>query len=882
LPLFLALVALGLAGNFYKASIFLNIDLIFGSVFALLALQFFGLGPGLLAAGAIASVTPLLWNHPYAIPILIAEVAIVGWLTVRRRLVLVLADTLYWLVVGMPLVALFYHGVMGVSLADTWVIMVKQAVNGITNALLARLIFTAVFFRGPSSRLAFHELLYNLLAVFTLCPALFLLTLDARHDFVAIERRLTSGLRQDSLQVSQRLAIWEGNRKTAIVHLAEMASTMSPEAMQPHLEQAAQSDVSFQAIGLINSRGISTAFFPLRDEQGRDNVGRDFADRPYIAPLRRTRQPMFSEVMMSKVGRLAPIVVVLAPVFDGQGEFAGYVAGLLCLDQLEEYLDISALRHESSYTLLDKNAQVIMTNRPGQAVMAPLPRLEGELIRVDAEVSRWWPTAPRQTPAFSRWQHAFYQVETPVGDLAEWKLLLEQPVAPFQREITDHYAKKLSELLLILLGVLALARWLSRRLLSALDTLRGLTRNLSLRLVDESPIDWPDSGFYEQAQLIENFREMAESLAAQFLENRHVREELQRLNLQLGTWVEERTVDLHRAKRLLEKTFASLHEAIFLVDSATCTIFDCNRTCETMFGYRREEMLGAHTSLLHVSEEMSARFAEEMGQPLLEQGVFETTFVLRRKDGSTFDSEHSITPIEDDEGVVVSHVCVVRDISERKRAEEVVSRALGEKTVMLKEIHHRVKNNMQVIHSLLGLQAKAVKDAATRAMFEERRDRVLSMALIHENLYRSDDLSSIDFKKYLQRLVSGISESYQRPDIRLLVVMEELALDITAAIPCGLIVNELVSNSLKHAFPGGRAGQITLGLRPQGEGLLTLVVEDNGIGFPAEIDFRHTASLGLQLVNVLSGQIHGTLDLVREEGTRFCLTFPPTKAVDVG
>jgi len=749
LPLFLALVALGLAANYYAIPIFPTVDLIFGSVFALLALQIFGLGLGLVAAGGIACVTPLLWNHPYAIPILIAEVAIVGWLTVRWRLLLVWADTLYWLLVGMPLFVLFYHGLMGVSLADVSVVMLKLAVNGITNAVIARLIFIAVSFRVASLRPAFHELLYNLMAFFILGPALTVLALDGRADSVALERSLCLGLSEDSLLVNQLLATWVGNRKTAIFQLAEMASTLSPEAMQPRLEQAAKSDVNFIWLGLMNGDGVSTASFPRRDELGRDTVGRDFSDRPYILELRRTLKPMLSEVMMSKIGRLAPIVAVLAPVKDGRGGYAGYVAGMLRLDQIEEYLDVAVLRHDGNYSLIDKNGQVIMSNRPGQAIMAPLARQEGQVTPMKDEISHWLPPLTPWTPGFTRWQQSLYLMESVVGDLAEWKLLLEQPVAPLQKELTHHYAVKLMELLVIMLGAMAMAHWLSRWLLTAIDTLRVLSRNLPVKLAAGVPLDWPDSRIREQAQLIDNFREMAESLARQFLENRRVSEELTRLNAQLGTWVEDRTAQLHQAKRLLEKTFASLNEAIFLVDTATRTISDCNPICEVMFGYRREEMLGASTALLHVSEEMFERFGQEMGQAIHDQGVFETTFVMRRKDGSTFDSEHSITAIDDDDGVVVSHVCVVRDITGRKQAEERVQRALQEKTVMLKEIHHRVKNNMQVIYTLLSLQAKGVDDAATRGMFEESRDRVMSMALIHENLYRSDDLSSIDFKRYL-------------------------------------------------------------------------------------------------------------------------------------
>ena len=224
---------------------------------------------------------------------------------------------------------------------------------------------------------------------------------------------------------------------------------------------------------------------------------------------------------------------------------------------------------------------------------------------------------------------------------------------------------------------------------------------------------------------------------------------------------------------------------------------------------------------------------------------------------------------------VISH----ENITERKLAEERLERSLKEKTVMLKEIHHRVKNNMQVVYSLLNLQARGITDPVTRAMFEESRNRVMSMAMIHENLYRADDLAFIDFNKYLRGLTAEIVETYQRPGVSIVVDQESLPLDINVGIPCGLIANELVSNSLKYAFPEGSKGEIRLGINKNSSGDNVLTVEDNGIGFPVALDFRKTASLGLELVNVLTDQIHGTIELQAEHGTKFSITFPdkPTK-----
>jgi PAS domain S-box-containing protein len=247
---------------------------------------------------------------------------------------------------------------------------------------------------------------------------------------------------------------------------------------------------------------------------------------------------------------------------------------------------------------------------------------------------------------------------------------------------------------------------------------------------------------------------------------------------------------------------------------------------------------------------------------------------VRLPDGTEKYLHEEVEVEQGENGKLLRFWGTVQDISDRKQAEEKILRSLKEKEVLLKEIHHRVKNNMQVIYSLLNLQAKSVKDEKVRAMFEESRNRVNSMSLIHEKLYRAVDLAHVDFKEYLQNLVRGVADTYKRRDVVLSVDMEPLALDVNLGIPCGLIVNELVSNCLKYAFPEGRTGMVTVGIRKKDEGTFVLSVADNGIGFPSTVDFRNTQSLGLQLVIVLTGQIQGTIELSNGQGTTFSITFP--------
>lgn len=221
------------------------------------------------------------------------------------------------------------------------------------------------------------------------------------------------------------------------------------------------------------------------------------------------------------------------------------------------------------------------------------------------------------------------------------------------------------------------------------------------------------------------------------------------------------------------------------------------------------------------------------------------------------------------------------DITEQKRAENQIKTSfleimedLKEKEVLLREIHHRVKNNMQIISSLLNLQSEYIEDKKALELFRETQSRIKSMARVHEKLHQSEDLARIDFAEYIRSLTADLLYTYAtEPNlIKLKIDVEDVLLSIDAAIPCGLLINELVSNSLKHAFPDKRKGELCIALRPVDDKLI-LRISDNGVGFPEGLDFKNTETLGLQLVNALVGQLNGTIELDRTRGTEFKITF---------
>ena len=232
--------------------------------------------------------------------------------------------------------------------------------------------------------------------------------------------------------------------------------------------------------------------------------------------------------------------------------------------------------------------------------------------------------------------------------------------------------------------------------------------------------------------------------------------------------------------------------------------------------------------------------------------------------------EVRISPCGKDEVLMI-----VRDITQRKEAEQKIHISLKEKEVLLKEIHHRVKNNLHVIASLLHLQAHTINDPNLLEIFNDSQNRIYTMALIHEQLYQSEDLGRVNLGKYIQRLIGNLFTSFNTSNksITLVVEAEPLSLNLETAIPCGLIINELVTNAYKHAFPNGRSGEVKVQLFQAENQQLNLIVIDNGIGIPGTVDWQNLTSLGLKLVQILAKQLKSNLEFDFQAGTFVKLTF---------
>ena len=312
------------------------------------------------------------------------------------------------------------------------------------------------------------------------------------------------------------------------------------------------------------------------------------------------------------------------------------------------------------------------------------------------------------------------------------------------------------------------------------------------------------------------------------------------------------------------------------------SILDVNSAASEFAGISSQELIGKNFPELQIfpNEEDIKFQRSKFLQALQGETIKPFQYQLIDYKGNYSWVESQLVPIKKD-GEINSILVISKDITERKKAMDGLERMVDEKNILIKEIHHRVKNNMQIISSLLNLQSQHLKadEQFAVSILKESQNRVKSMAMIHENLYQSKDFTHIKFEDYITRLVYELFYSYSgdADKIRLVVDVDDVNLNMETAVPCGLIVSELFTNSVKYAFPEGREGEIRVSLKQEpgkdDDREFILTVSDDGVGFPPDLDYRNTETLGLELVNSLTCQIDGNISLDLTQGTKFTVKF---------
>jgi PAS domain S-box-containing protein len=326
----------------------------------------------------------------------------------------------------------------------------------------------------------------------------------------------------------------------------------------------------------------------------------------------------------------------------------------------------------------------------------------------------------------------------------------------------------------------------------------------------------------------------------------------------------------------LDSLFNNSPEAIVLLDNKN-RVVKVNREFEGLFGYKNEDIIGLHIDSLLSSEaeiEEASRFTRmaEAGE------VVNAESVRRRVDGSPVEVSILGAPVEHD-GRIIGIFAIYRDISEWKKTEQRLYESLQEENVLLQEVHHRVKNNMQIISSLLNLEAMKIEDSKTRELLFVVQKRIQAMSLVHEKLYGSENISEVELAAYTRDLAGQVMEVFEnskRPEIDF--HLEELKAGMDFAIPYGLIFNELVMNAHKHAFAGVENPRLMIKLY-RGKKEVSLVVRDNGVGLSPDYRNKIKHSLGFTLIDSLVSQLQGRMSINSSKGTEWLIHFPVEKVL---
>jgi len=650
----------GFAGNWFRYPLFLNIDFLFGGFFVMTALMRYGTGAGIVASLIASSCTWLMWNHPYAVIIFTAETAIVGFLNSRRRKSdLLLHDMGYWLICGAPLVWIFYHLALGDSASSTNLIIVKQALNGVTNSLLASIFHLVLMScKKEAERPSLQQTVFIImvsLVLFSPSVHVFgeLRSMKSREDV-----RLAEQTERATEMTRIFVARWLAEHHRIVISLAERIGDperKSFQEMQQAVEILKGSSTAFWRIGVVDRNAMTVAFAPVTDEFGRSTLGVSFADRPYLKQLKEQRKPYVSAVLAGKIGKKVPVVPLIAPMFSG-GRFTGYCTGAVQIDELAQYLKTIVGGRSMNITILDQLGQVVASSRDDLAVMTSYaPQTGGSLRRVTTRVEQWIPAPAKGRNLNQRWAASLYLGKAQISPDSQWTVVVESAYRPVLAELQRNAVSWLFQLLMMAIIIIPVSSFISFRLTRSLRALQQATISLPDDVRRSSIPELPESNIQDINGLMTNFR-----AAALALQSQH----------QALTRSEEL---IRIAKEEWEQTFDSVPDLIAILDSQH-TVLRLNRAMAERLGRTPEECIGlACYEVIHGTD-CPPWFCPH-ARTMDDGKVHETDLEVH-----AFGGEFLVTtsPLYNQQGEIYATVHMARDISALKQAHKKAEKSAAE------------------------------------------------------------------------------------------------------------------------------------------------------------------------------------------------------------
>lgn len=546
------LLLAGYAGNYFNLPLFFGVDFLFGSIAVLMVVWLYGIGWGVLAAMIAGSHTFLLWGHPYAGMILIGEALFVGWWR-RKYPNLLLLDGFYWIFIGMPLVWLFYSIPLGVPSQTVLLVMLKQGINGIFNALIASLLLSHSPIQTWAARpkvaktLSLQQTLFNLLVAFVLFPALTLLVLNSRSAMSNMEKTIQANLETVSTDLVVEVRFWHQQNLNALKQLAEVAirsDIKSSIKLQESTELLQRTFSTFDRLFVVNREGQALSFAGIGSAiASYSELEKTITESTGLRESDLTQPSITSQVLLIDDHHASPRLVQIVPIIHNH-RFVGSVVSEIDLSHIDQLLKSFITFREMEITLLDRQERVITSTRLDMPTLSQFKQRQGGEIRpLNDKVYQWLPLG--EMPIMMRWKKSFYVQKTSAGEKLPFEIIVAVPTQPHFIYLENLYIKSLFILLLIAALALAMANVISRWLAQPLLQLAEVTTDLPDKLLDQKAIHWPNSWITEMNTLVSNSQFMAGLLEQKFQEINTAKEQLEQR-------VQERTRELSTTNQELE------------------------------------------------------------------------------------------------------------------------------------------------------------------------------------------------------------------------------------------------------------------------------------------------------------------------------------------
>ncbi|PLX80194.1 MAG: hypothetical protein C0615_01445 [Desulfuromonas sp.] len=869
---FVLLSVLALLGNYFSLSIGFNVDFIFGSVAGLIAVVLLGPALGTAVSTIGAGYTFVLWNHPYAIIIFGLEALWVGLVRKRKPTApLFMVDLLYWVIIGIPLVFVFYYGVMDLNMRGAAIIAMKQSLNGISNTILASIIIGYAVLRkwlrlplGSVRKNAY--IIFESMAFLLLIPCIGGLIYMNQRDVAEAQSNLAKRLQQSNYEANWLVGEWLDRHGNAVEQLAIEGSHLgfaSSDELQRIVVETHRLFPSFHNMFIGDPGATTLAFDPLINERGESTIGINFVDRQWFKRLKTTKRLVISDVFTGRGGIFEPIISISYPIVK-EDRMTGFALGAVNLDQMHSFIDNLAKQSGLDFTLLDRSDNIVIATNGERK---PLDHFNlGTLAGSSQLINNVFlnlPKSEKNVTPMQAWKTATLYTQTKIEQTG-WTILSEGSLAPVQQSVYNSSIMNMAVIYLLLLVTSGVSALVSRFLSQPLHQLARVSADIPEKIESGSQIDWPVARSQEVADMVEHFKVTATELQSKIQALREHSENLEATVAERTAELQQSMDESERTKTLLQAILDSAPVAVAWADEEMNTEY-LNRRFTELTGYDIEDIptLETWSEKAYPDPEYRKEISEFRQQVLVsEQGTstsekFEAW--INCKDGKKVCCLCFTTNIMDGK-----YLAILSDITDRKISEEQLDSYARSLNVLLQEVNHRVKNNLALLIGMLNLESRHRENEAYRDFIAEIVGRVHALSVVH-SLLSSSAWRPINLRELSTKIVNGALTGTHKGKVE--ISATDLTIEASQAHNLALVLNELTTNSIKYAG-ADKPVEIAVTIEADDDEI-ALVFHDNGQGYPQKIldDGGKSAGIGLRMIRgIVEMSLYGNILFRNDNG----------------